>query len=122
MDNLKEKFLTYNGRITRSQYWLGLFFIMIVSFAFGLVFSILGFGGNDGALGVDVIFTLIMVYPAFCLYIKRFHDMDKSGWFSLLLIVPVVNMFVGLFWLGFVKGTDGANKYGEDPLSVSDAQ
>ena len=66
-----------------------------------------------------VVFALVSLVTLYCylmLSIKRFHDMDKSGWFSLLALVPIVNLAVGLFWLGFIKGTDGANTYGADPL------
>ena len=44
--------------------------------------------------------------------IKRWHDMNRSGWYSLLLFVPFVNIIVGLVML-FVPGTDGPNDYGQ---------
>jgi uncharacterized membrane protein YhaH (DUF805 family) len=46
--------------------------------------------------------------------IRRFHDMEYSGWFVLLLFVPLVNLGGGILLL-FKDGTIGQNKYGDDP-------
>ena len=49
------------------------------------------------------------------LIIRRWHDLGKSGWFTLLLLIPLLNFLVMLY-LWFVRGTAGPNTYGEDPL------
>jgi uncharacterized membrane protein YhaH (DUF805 family) len=49
--------------------------------------------------------------------IKRLHDMDHSGWYTLLLLVPIVNIALGLF-LTFKKGTVGPNSFGTDPVAA----
>lgn len=46
---------------------------------------------------------------------RRLHDLDKSGWWMLLLCVPLVNILFYIYIL-FFKGTEGPNQYGEDPL------
>ena len=46
--------------------------------------------------------------------VRRLHDMDKSGWWSLLIIVPLVNLILALFLL-FAPGSDGENRFGEPP-------
>lgn len=46
--------------------------------------------------------------------VKRFHDLDKSGWMILTLLIPIVD-FVFSIYLLFVDGTIGPNRYGEDP-------
>ena len=45
----------------------------------------------------------------------KYYDIDKSGYWGLLVLVPVVNFFF-LLYLLFAKGTEGWNKYGNDPL------
>ncbi|GHU87403.1 hypothetical protein AGMMS49941_10860 [Deferribacterales bacterium] len=47
--------------------------------------------------------------------IKRCHDRNRSGWFILLFLVPIVNLWA-IIELGFLRGTVGDNKYGCDPL------
>jgi len=48
-------------------------------------------------------------------YIKRLHDLDKSGWMSLLMIVPLANIYLFII-CGFFKWTEWTNKYGPNPL------
>lgn len=47
--------------------------------------------------------------------VRRLHDLDKSGWWMLLLCVPLVNILFYIYIL-FFKGTEGPSQYGEDPL------
>lgn len=58
---------------------------------------------------------LVALYASFALGIKRCHDRDKTGWFMLVNFIPVVCLWP-IIELTFFKGTEGPNKYGEDPL------
>lgn len=62
----------------------------------------------------------IMLLAAFIgnimLMVRRLHDLDKSGWWNLIILIPYVDIIFGLY-LTFAKGTDGDNKYGQDPLN-----
>lgn len=49
------------------------------------------------------------------LIIQRCHDLNKSGWFYLVLVIPVIGIIFALYLL-FAKGTEGPNQYGPDPL------
>ena len=49
-----------------------------------------------------------------CLVIRRFHDLDKSGWWY-LLVFTIVGVIPVIYWL-CCKGTDGSNRFGDDPL------
>lgn len=60
-----------------------------------------------------------IVLIVFCL-IKRLHDLNRSGWWALLVAVPFLNALGGLY-LAFKKGTPGPNRFGEDPLSETPA-
>ena len=67
-----------------------------------------------GVLGfiISLAAYLVLMYSGICISIRRWHDLNKSGWFVLseFLILPV-------FYLWFAKGTEGPNKYGPDPLA-----
>ena len=56
------------------------------------------------------------LYLVFAVYAKRWHDHNKSGWWTLIALVP----FIGAIWLivelGILEGNRGANQYGPDPL------
>ena len=63
------------------------------------------------------ILTLLLLWPSICLYAKRWHDRGKSGWWSLIIFVPIIGSIWFLVELGFLRGTDGPNRFGPDPLA-----
>ncbi len=126
-------FLSHEGRISRQPFWIGVAIMFVVQF---VVSSVVG----TGIIGSLI--SLALIYPTLCVYIKRCHDRGKSGWWVLLLFLPVVTivfMFmdaslfvvpvvfilgVTVWWivdLGILKGTDGPNDYGPDPLGGATA-
>ena len=63
-----------------------------------------------------IIVSLVFLYPALAVYTKRWHDRGKSGWWSLIMLVPFIGPIWALVELGFLSGTPGPNQYGADPL------
>lgn len=59
--------------------------------------------------------SIISIVPSLALATHRLHDLDRPTWWIVGMIIPVVNMVLGLFLL-FAKGTAGPNRYGPDPL------
>lgn len=106
---IKEKFFNYKGRLNRKRYFLR---TLIASILLGLVAGILSLISPVLAFPVYILSAIVGVMLA----IRRCHDLNKSGWFYLLLLIPIVNIFVGLYLL-FAKGTIGPNQYGPDPLA-----
>jgi uncharacterized membrane protein YhaH (DUF805 family) len=51
-------------------------------------------------------------------FAKRWHDRDKSGWWSLILLVPFIGSIWALVECGCLPGTEGPNRYGADPLAA----
>ena len=49
--------------------------------------------------------------------IKRLHDVNKSGWYQLWFLIPVIGFGLLVAWCWVKKGTDGANRFGPDPLN-----
>ncbi len=65
---------------------------------------------------VGLIFLLI-IWPALAISVKRWHDRDKSGWWVLIGLVPLIGGLWALIETGFLPGTEGDNQYGPDPLA-----
>ena len=63
-----------------------------------------------------VVVAVALMVTSFMLSIKRFHDRDKSGWFVFVGFIPVLGPLWLLLELGLLRGTDGPNRYGPDPL------
>lgn len=113
---------SFDGRIRRIEYFLsGIIgsIVCSVAFALGVGTMFLGAASDSGAgFGIGVLIGLIALVADiwFCIAqgVKRLHDLDKSGWLYLLVLVPVVN-FVFALYLLFADGTVGPNQYGDDP-------
>lgn len=110
---------SFEGRINRAKFWAG----VGVLFVAGLIANVLDFilglqiGGTDGIGVLGLLFTLAAIYLALALYAKRWHDRNKSGWWSLIVLVPVLGPIWIIVELGILEGTRGANSYGPDPLA-----
>lgn len=105
------RYVDFSGRSSRSEYWwaqLGLILIFIV---LGLIGGLLGETVGSLVLGIAY---LAIIIPVIAIGVRRLHDLDKSGWFYLLALVPLVSLIL-LVWF-CMKGTDGPNRFGPDPL------
>lgn len=112
IQEMKEKFCSFDGRLNRKPYFLRNFAIGIIS---GLLGFIIEMSGSllFAMLGLGV--TLALTVCSVSLMVRRLHDLDKSGYFALIMLIPFINVLLGLYLL-FFKGTDGYNRFGEDPL------
>ena len=73
------------------------------------------YDAKDGVGLFSSIFSLVVIVPAFLVYIKRWHDRDKSGWWMLIVLIPLVGLIWFLVELGFLPGTPGPNRFGPPP-------
>ena len=118
-EDLRAMLLTYQGRLNRKPYILysvGIWFLM---FILNVVADVLGDSRSSVALLVAFalyLAVLALCVPSVMLTIRRWHDLGKSDWFTLLSLIPVVNFFVEIY-LWAAPGTAGPNAYGEDPLT-----
>ena len=111
------------GRLRWLVYGIGAQFGMM--FFIGIVAAIMvpaivsARSGGDAGIGVVGIIMMVLMYGAIfvvsiILNRRRLHDLDQSGWLTLLIFIPLVNLFFALYLL-FAPGTKGENKYGLKP-------
>lgn len=95
----------------------------VIAAIFGIMFS-MGSGASTGSMGVVMIMYPVILIPvlifSFIIMKRRLNDFNQSGWLSLLIIVPLVNMVFGLMLL-FAPGTKASNKYGPMPSNKNAA-
>jgi uncharacterized membrane protein YhaH (DUF805 family) len=106
-------YANFSGRTPRSGYWFWTLFVVLVS----LVAKIVDFGLTGDPRGglVAGIVSLILIIPGIAISVRRLHDRDKSGWFFLLCLIPIVGWIILLVWY-CQRGTTGTNRFGPDPL------
>lgn len=108
---LKLKYMDFTGRAARSEYWYYTLFAVIVGVVASIIDTALGF--QVGVVGL--ILNVALLLPGLGVGVRRLHDGNRSGWWLLVALVPVVGAFLLIYW--FVqRGTVGANNFGPDPL------
>ena len=93
----------FRGRVSRKKFWM---FVLISA-----IISILLIYIN---IGIFLVYSLLVVLPSLGVTVRRLHDTNRSGWFLLLELIPLIG---GIFLLILCaeEGTSGENKYGKEP-------
>jgi uncharacterized membrane protein YhaH (DUF805 family) len=110
-------FFSFDGRIGRQTYWLSLLALFVISLVAMLIDVMLGTFYEHGYGLVSGIVSILSIYSYIAVYAKRWHDRNKSGWWTLIVLVPVIGGLWMLIECGFLRGTDGPNDFGSDPLA-----
>jgi uncharacterized membrane protein YhaH (DUF805 family) len=130
----KYLFTSFEGRINRKPFWLSLLALIVIEWivmiVIGLVLGTSMMGGMDPSMDPEAaasaamtamiplwIVLLLFLYPSLAVYTKRWHDRGKSGWWTLILFVPLIGSIWMLVECGFLRGTEGPNQFGNDPLA-----
>lgn len=122
------KYATFSGRARRSEYWFWVLFVFLLSIATQvidgfLVAPALGLMPFQGAAGqpLSMLTNLILLIPNLAVAVRRLHDVDRSGWWLLIILVPILGVIVLIYWF-VTRGTVGPNTYGADPVTEVDAR
>ena len=99
----------FNGRSSRAEYWWAYLMLIILYLVASVVLSVLG----EIGLILLVVLMLGIFIPSLSIGVRRLHDTDRSGWWYLIALIPLANLVLLVFFC--LEGTEGANKYGEDP-------
>ena len=111
-------FLNFQGRLNRQPFWIATLVLWLVSMGVAFVTSIL-FGSQSAATTfVQAVVALILLIPSLAVAVKRYHDRNKSGWWILIVFIPIIGLIWYIVELGFLPGTPGPNRYGPDPLGA----
>jgi uncharacterized membrane protein YhaH (DUF805 family) len=103
--------VNFSDRACRSEFWYWYLFYTVGMLATGLI--------DSWILGVrfilEGIFFLATFLPGLSISVRRLHDLDRSGWWILLDLIPLVGGIILIIWF-CMKGTDGPNRFGADRL------
>jgi uncharacterized membrane protein YhaH (DUF805 family) len=111
-------FLNFQGRLNRQPFWIATLVLWLLSMGATFVTSIL-FGSQSAVTTfVQAVVALVLLIPSLAVAVKRYHDRDKSGWWILIVFIPIIGLIWYIVELGFLPGTPGPNRYGPDPLGA----
>ena len=108
------KFADFQGRARRAEYWWFYLLTIFVTVGITVVEAVGSDGGGTGLL-MGLAFLAFLI-PSLAVAIRRLHDLDRSGWWCLIALVPFVGGIVLLIWT-CSRGTSGGNRFGPDPIT-----
>lgn len=138
---LRDKYATFQGRATRAEYWwfslfyfgaIALWIAIVVTFA-----EVVGLASRVNATSsapfiiiaaTSIGLLIYLIIPFTCVTVRRFHDYNLSGWWYLGFIaagaIPVIGWAANLavMVVACLKGTQGPNKFGNDPVGANDTE
>ena len=104
--------LSFKGRVSRAPFLA--FNLAVTIFYFGMLF-VLGRDETDSEEITVLFMVAFLLWPSLAVQVKRWHDLNKSGWFILFNLIPF-GVIVTFFVNALLPGTNGPNRFGEDPL------
>lgn len=116
------KYATFSGRARRAEYWWFALFNALASLALQIL-DVAIFGayrmGPDAGMGLPNVlgglFSLAILVPSIAVWVRRLHDVGRSGWWWLLALIPVIGWIILFYW-SVRRGDMGPNAFGPDPV------
>ncbi|MCD8552385.1 DUF805 domain-containing protein [Seleniivibrio sp.] len=101
--------LDFKGRATRTEYWMFTLFNVVIM----ALISFIGYFIDTDL--IDLLYSLAVIIPAFAVSIRRLHDTNRSAWWLLIMLVPVIGFIVLLVF--YCQDSREDNQYGRNPKS-----
>ena len=114
-----KKYATFSGRASRSEYWYWVLFIGLATIAIqslDIAIFHIDYHNKDAFYPLRSIFSLVVLLPHFAVAARRLHDTNKSGWWQLIYLIPLIGFILMIIWL-CRKSDQGDNRFGAPPLS-----
>ncbi|MBA4166949.1 MAG: DUF805 domain-containing protein [Chitinophagaceae bacterium] len=110
-----KRYAQFSGRADRSEYWYFVLFNIIFALAAMLLDNLLRLNFPNLPYGIIyAVYVLAVLVPGLAAAVRRLHDINKSGWYLLVALIPIA----GAIWLLVLmasKGTHEENTYGPSP-------
>lgn len=114
-----KKYAVFSGRARRKEYWYFVLFNILVSIALVAVDYATGnLNVETGLSPLEAIYSLAVLLPGLGVSVRRLHDTERSGWWLLIGLIPVIGAIVLLVFM-VQDGTPGDNAYGLDPKGAA---
>jgi uncharacterized membrane protein YhaH (DUF805 family) len=114
-----KKYAVFSGRSRRKEYWYYVLFVVIISIVLTIIDGLIGTSNSSTGGGLlSGIFGLATLVPSIAVSVRRLHDIDRTGWWVLIGLVPLIGWIV-LLVFHVQDSTPGTNRYGPNPKSAS---
>lgn len=100
----------FRGRARRPEFWYFVLFNFLVGLALGIVDGML-FGFESDVSIFNSLYSLAVFVPTIAVGARRLHDIGRSGWWQLIMLIPLIGIIVLIVWWAS-RGEESANEYG----------
>jgi uncharacterized membrane protein YhaH (DUF805 family) len=113
-----KKYAEFNGRARRKEYWMFFLFNLLIGIVLAIVDTMTGTVNQYGLGLLSGLYGLAVLVPNIAVTVRRLHDTDRSGWWILIGLIPLIGAIVLLVFM-LLDGTPGDNKYGPSPKAAA---
>lgn len=107
------RYAEFAGRSSRKEYWYFVLFNFVFIVTLSVMDVMIGTYNQQAELGLRGLYVAGTLLPSIAVSVRRLHDIDCSGWWILVSLIPLLGI---VFFLFMVRaGTVGENAYGPDP-------
>lgn len=106
------EYFNVNGRARRTEYWMYFLVYLVIVIVASVLDAIL----NSQLIGGLV--ALAHLIPSITVGVRRLHDIGRSGWWLLIVLVPLIGWLIALYW-ATRKGDEHDNAYGANPMAMA---
>jgi len=111
-----KKYAVFNGRAQRKEYWIFFLVNIIIYIVLGIL-QVIAYSSASLAVSIGVLgnlYILAVFIPNLAVGVRRLHDIDKSGWWLLITLIPLIGIIVLIYFLA-KDGQAGPNRFGPNP-------
>ena len=117
-----KQYADFSGRARRKEFWMYTLFTIIFAILARVLDNVLGldfkFNGESLLFGwMYLAYVLVTFIPGIAVTVRRLHDTNKSGWWGLIALIPILGS-IWLLVLEVTEGDKGKNDYGPDPKAA----
>ncbi len=110
---------SFQGRVSRRHFWMFIVFSILYSYAAAIYAQFLFSALIEIAVLIKIVhwlYILLLTYIGIAVQVKRWHDTDRSGWWVLVNLVPIIGNIYALAVCGFIPSNLDDNQYGNNDI------
>ncbi|MGL4716997.1 MAG: DUF805 domain-containing protein [Aeromonas sp.] len=108
-----KQYAVFSGRAHRTEYWMFVLCNIVIMLLLSMVDKLIG---GEQEL-VSSVYSLAVLLPSLAVAARRLHDTDRSGWWLLIGLIPIIGTLVLIYFM-VCNGQPGPNRFGNDPKAL----